>query len=117
MQVLLIRHIVNNLAPKGYPVIINLVNPGLVMTGLVTGWLGYVLCVIGGFRTASVGARALVNGASFGPDSHGEYLSNCRIDKVSPYARREEGEKMGEKLWAELSEKLEMIQPGISKNL
>lgn len=125
LQVLLVRAIAPRLQPAADdaapPVIINAVNPGFCHSGLrrdvtkvpVLGHLvraiELVLC-----RSAEVGARTLVAGVAAGPDSHGEYMSDGMIVAPSMFASSEEGREVGERVWCELREMLEVIMPGVT---
>jgi retinol dehydrogenase-12 len=69
-------------------------------------------------RTTEQGSRTLVHAATAaGPDSHGQYMSDCKIMEPSAFVRSAEGKKASERVWEELSEKLEKIEPGLLKNL
>lgn len=68
-------------------------------------------------RTAEVGSRTLVAGASGGEETAGKYMADSMVSHDSPFVLSEEGRRVGEKVWRELTEKLERIQPGISKNV
>lgn len=68
-------------------------------------------------RTAEEGSRALVHAVSQGPESHGKYMSNCRVGRVAPLMTSAAGHETQTRVWKELSEKLEGIQPGILSNL
>jgi retinol dehydrogenase-12 len=69
-------------------------------------------------RTTEQGSRTLVHAATAaGPESHGQYLSDCKVMEPSEFVRSAEGKKAGERVWEELSEKLEKIEPGVLKNL
>lgn len=76
---------------KLYPVsetgvIVNLLNPGLVKTGL-TRRLGLVSRLLIGFfrfliaRTAEMGSRTILHAMNAGKESHGSYVSDCKIMK------------------------------------
>lgn len=65
------------------------------------------------FRTAEEGSRTLVSAAYGGQETHGKFLSNCSIGKVARYIVDERGAKIQKQLWAELSRKLEEIEPGV----
>lgn len=68
-------------------------------------------------RTTEVGSRTLVHAAGAGDETHGKYLSDSTIGDPSPLVKSDEGRRVGAKLWVELAEKLEKIQPGVTKNL
>ncbi|KAF7561667.1 hypothetical protein G7046_g2472 [Stylonectria norvegica] len=105
---------------NGTGVIFNLLNPGLCHSelgrdaGFVFTLIKFVLA-----RSTEVGSRTLVASAVAGPESHGKYFSDGVIDDkaVSEFARSEDGKQAGKKVWRELSEILESIQPGITSNL
>lgn len=125
LQVLLVRAIAPRLqsgADDTAPVIVlNAVNPGFCHSELrrditkvsVVGHLvravELVLC-----RSAEVGARTLVTGVAAGADSHGEYMSDGMIVAPSAFAFSEEGRDVGEWVWCELREMLEVIMPGVT---
>ena len=65
-------------------------------------------------RPTEVGARTLVHGASIGPESHGQYVPDCKITSPRGLCKGEEGIKLRNRVWVELREKLEAIQPGVT---
>lgn len=119
LEVFAVRQLVADNAPEGYPVIINYMNPGLCHSSLMRemGAVQYVFKAIMGARTTEVGSRTLVNAASFSADSHGQYMSDSAISKPSPFVSSEEGAKTQKRVWSELKERLEKIQPGILGNI
>lgn len=69
-------------------------------------------------RTTEQGARTFVHAATaVGSESHGQYMSDCKIMQPSAFVRSAEGKRASERVWEELSEKLEKIEPGVLKNL
>lgn len=64
-----------------------------------------------------MGSRTIVAAAAAGDESHGGYMSNCVVVKPGEWVLSDEGEKTGERVWKELLDVLESIQPGISKNI
>ena len=64
-------------------------------------------------RTTEVGSRTLVHGGLAGPDTHGQYLSDCQVKRCAPLVEGKEGAAMQKKVWEELAAKLEEIEPGI----
>lgn len=113
---------IKQIAPKleGSGVILNSLNPGLCHSELSRD-SGWVLEVLKFFlaRTTEVGSRTLVAAATVGKESHGKYMSDGVVsdESLSAFVRSEEGSKVSEKLWKELSEILEKIQPGVTKNI
>ncbi|KAF2093001.1 retinol dehydrogenase [Rhizodiscina lignyota] len=97
-------------------VIINCVAPGLCDTELARDYSGAavdlakkILC-----RPSEVGARTLVYGASAGPESHGQYVPDCKIKPTGGLTKGEAGEKLQKRVWVELRDKLEGILPGVT---
>jgi len=121
LQVFAVRQIVAEYCPdiSKYPVVINLINPGICHSGLMrdAGSWQIILKWITKARTTEVGSRTLVDAACKGPESHGKYLSDCEIHDPSPFVMSAEGNKTQKRVWEELSEKLEHIQPGILDNI
>ncbi|MCJ1432314.1 hypothetical protein MMC27_001670 [Xylographa pallens] len=68
-------------------------------------------------RTTEQGSRTLVNSASAGPETHGEYLDMCKVIPTATVVRSPKGQKTQKRLWDELMGKLDKIEPGISENL
>jgi retinol dehydrogenase-12 len=104
---------------SSYPVTINTMNPGFCyselsreMNGIAFQLMFYLLA-----RTTEVGSRTLVAAALASHDTHGQYMSNCLVEEPSKFVRSEEGRKTQEKVWAELTAKLEQIEPGILQNI
>ena len=117
MQVLLVREMTTTFATKDYPVIINCVNPGFCHSQLTRSFqsIAYVGKIIMRARSTEVGSRTLVHAAGAGQETHGEYLSNCDIALVGNFVRTREGREVQSLVWKEVLERLEGIQPGISK--
>jgi len=78
--------------------------------------LGVILKFIMGARTTEVGSRTLVHATHAGPESHGQYLTNCGVHAPAPFVTSEVGKKFQVRWWKELSAKLESIHPGILQN-
>jgi hypothetical protein len=103
-------------------VILNTVNPGLCHSQLSRSSMG-IQAVVFYFmkaffaRSTEVGSRTLVAAASAGEESHGAYMSDCVVAEPSEFVRSEEGKKTQERVYAELLEILEGIQPGIKGNI
>lgn len=118
----------------------NTVNPGLCTTEL-TQHLGFVLRNIIGLmrlllaRTAEEGSRTLLHGAVAGTQSHGTYLSECKVkeyahplplneyyidircrDTVPDWVTNDSGRKVQEHIWKDLTGRLETIHPGCVSN-
>lgn len=65
-------------------------------------------------RPTEVGARTLVYGAGAGPESHGQYLPDCKITPMVGPMKGEKGAELQSRVWEELKQKLEAIQPGVT---
>lgn len=102
---------------NGPHVIINYLTPGLCHSELTREVRAFAILKFFFARTTEVGSRTLVHAANAGQDSHGQYLCNCKITEPAPFVRSEEGKKAQERVWAELSQKFEAIQPGIMDNV
>ncbi|KAF2498549.1 short-chain dehydrogenase/reductase-like protein [Lophium mytilinum] len=105
----------------GAAVTVNCVNPGLCYSSLTRdkGFAAWVMAVMLAAlaRTTEAGSRTLVHAVSYGPESHGKYLSDCKIEEPSAFVRSEVGQKTQVRVWDELTKKLEAIRPGVTKNL
>lgn len=99
-------------------VVLNLLNPGFCASELFrdpSAAFKLQLRVMG--RTAEEGSRALVDAIGRGEDSHGKYLSDCKVASVSDFVLSQKGAKTQERVWDELNAKLEKIQPSILGNV
>lgn len=109
-------------SPNRKPVILNCVNPGLCHSGLARNFEGFQAAFFTIFkmllaRRTPVGARTLVAGAEAGEESHGQYMSICKVVQPSPFVLSDEGKKTGDRVYKELMAILEKIEPGITKNI
>lgn len=105
---------------RGPSVIINCPNPGWCKTGLFRqddggAFARNLLKLIG--RTGEVGARTLTSAIAAGSDSHGCYMSECRVKPAGVWVRSQEGQAVQKKIWNELVDTLEDISPGIGSVL
>ncbi|KAF2731282.1 retinol dehydrogenase 12 [Polyplosphaeria fusca] len=118
LEVLFVRAMVQRRSSLQIPVTINYVNPGLCHSALSRD-ASFVL-EIGKFllaRSTEVGSRTLVHAAMQGGVAHGEYMSDCKITQPSKFVLSEEGYVWQERVWDELTKKLEAIKPGVTSNL
>lgn len=122
LEVLIVRQI----APKfdGSGVTLNMLNPGLCHSSLARnakGLQGVIFYIMKALiaRTTEFGSRTLVAAAVVGSESHGKYMHDGLVneDEVSPWVKTDEGAKTGQKLWNELRDILERIQPGVTSNV
>jgi hypothetical protein len=65
-------------------------------------------------RKTEVGSRTLVYGASVGEESHGQYVPDCKITPTVGLTKGEAGIELQNRVWVELKQKLEAIQPGVT---
>ncbi|PSN61545.1 short chain dehydrogenase [Corynespora cassiicola Philippines] len=100
------------------PVIINYVCPGLCKSSLSreADWSVVIQQTLFA-RSTECGSRTLVHAASQGPETHGQFMADCQVSNPSPYVLSKEGYTMQNRVWEELGAELELIQPGIMKNL
>jgi len=123
MEILTVRQLAPllTLSPKP-PVVLNTLTPGFCHSELmrhavfplnVLGWIGKRL--IG--RTTEVGSRTLVEAARAGEETHGVYMTDCKVGQVSRWVRSQEGVRAQEKVYEELVAILEGIDPGVTGNI
>ncbi|KLU88784.1 hypothetical protein MAPG_07767 [Magnaporthiopsis poae ATCC 64411] len=104
------------------PVIVNALNPGMCRSQLFRHTpfpLNWILAVGGRIvgRSSEEGARTLVAGAAAGRESHGRYMLDCVVvdGAESPLVRSDEGRAVQVKVFDEIMDDLEKVQPGIRK--
>lgn len=118
LEVLAVRQLAPRLEGSG--VVLNMLNPGLCHSELARD-SGLSLHVMKFFlaRSTEVGSRTLVAAAMAGKASHGKYMSDgvVREEDLSPFVKSEDGNKAGQKVWRELAELLDRIQPGVTENV
>ncbi|CAM1510894.1 Fc.00g084070.m01.CDS01 [Cosmosporella sp. VM-42] len=94
-------------------IIINAPNPSYCKSGLIRE-------VPGGAppdfiaRTTEMGSRALVHGVLSGPESNGQYLTNCHVQAPASHVTNKTGARIQKAFFTELMEKLESISPGVT---
>ncbi|PGH04905.1 hypothetical protein GX51_03201 [Blastomyces parvus] len=122
VEILVVREIAPKLADSG--VVLNLINPGFCMSGLmreaptivlaIKSMLRYIMV-----RTTEVGSRTLVAGAAAGDESHGKYMVDGMVSDrhLSDFVKSEEGKIAEKKVWEELKVILEEIVPGVTGKL
>ncbi|KAI8623136.1 putative short-chain dehydrogenase/reductase family protein [Xylariaceae sp. FL1651] len=89
-------------------VVVSVANPGSVQTALdreghglrAFVWSKYVDMV---GRTAEEGSRTLVHAATGGRNTHGQYLDDCEVGRVSDFVNSQEGLESQKKFWKELT--------------
>ncbi|KAG9500698.1 hypothetical protein J7337_006377 [Fusarium musae] len=68
-------------------------------------------------RKTEEGSRTLVHSAAAGDESHGKYMSECRVREPSNFVRSKAGAETQARVHKELMAILESIQPGITQNI
>ncbi|CAD6588713.1 MAG: hypothetical protein ASARMPRED_003701 [Alectoria sarmentosa] len=119
LEVFPCRELATRTKQSGKPdVIINYLNPGLCHSELSRDG-PFMLTVLKFFfaRSTEHGSRSLVNAVEGGKETHGQYLSDCRVTPPAPLVTGPEGPEIQKRVWTELSAKLEKIQPGIMANV
>ncbi|KAF2233634.1 NAD(P)-binding protein [Viridothelium virens] len=99
-------------------VIINSLSPGICKTQLNRNspfwvWLQIEIMRLLVARTAEQGSRTLLHAAVVGEEGHGKFLTDCEI-KEDWLAGSENlrSKELQDKVWKQLCEKLEKIEPG-----
>ncbi|PMD30124.1 putative short-chain dehydrogenase [Hyaloscypha variabilis F] len=102
---------------KSGNIVVSLVNPGSVAKSeshREHGGVAFRLARKALMRKTEEGSRTLLYAAQGGPDTHGQYLDDCKVAPyVSDFVRSTEGAETQRKVWDELVHKLEIIRPGI----
>lgn len=118
LEVLVVRHIAPKVQSSG--VILNMLNPGLCHSELGRD-SGMFLAIMKALlaRTTEMGSRTLVAAGLAGKDSHGKYMHDGVVKEsaLSSFVTGSDGAHTAEKVWTELSQILEQIQPGVTKSL
>ncbi|KAI1260933.1 putative short-chain dehydrogenase/reductase family protein [Xylariaceae sp. FL1019] len=105
-------------------VVINMISPGLCKTGLLrhARLVTYVTvssmtAILG--RTAEEGSRTVIHALIAGKESHGHYLSDCKIKDhyVPDWVQDSEGQAMQKRLWVGVVDKLDEIERGCLQDI
>ncbi|KAF7586473.1 hypothetical protein BBP40_008818 [Aspergillus hancockii] len=118
LEVLVVRELATRLGHSG--VILNMLTPGLCKSQL-SREAGFVLRLMIFFfgRQTEVGSRTILAAAEAGWDSHGAYMLDGKVNNgvLSTFVQSEARLKAQQKVWKELVEILEEIQPGITNSI
>lgn len=121
LEIWIVRELAARMAPND-PVIVNCLNPGFCRTDLFRHApfpLSYIvrggLSLLG--RTSEMGSRTLMGAAAADKQSHGKYMDSCVLREPSKLVVSEEGQGLQRRVYSELLEILEDIQPGVTKNV
>jgi retinol dehydrogenase-12 len=123
LEVFTVRHIARNHPVSQLHVTLNTLTPGLCESELLRDQNMFLTAIFGFMkklfaRTTEVGSRTLVHGGvAAGEETHGKFMSTCNVLECAPLVEGPEGRGLEDRIWSELSEKLEAIQPGVTKNL
>ncbi|KAK6810632.1 hypothetical protein RU639_013734 [Aspergillus parasiticus] len=118
LEVLVVRELATRLGDSG--VILNMLTPGLCKSQL-SREAGFALRLMILFfgRQTEVGSRTILAATEAGWDSHGAYMLDGKVNNgvLSTFVQSEAGLKAQQKVWKELGEILEEIQPGITNSI
>ncbi|CAI6332124.1 unnamed protein product [Periconia digitata] len=115
MEVFGIRAIADRKPAAQFPVTVNCCSPGLCHSEFARdGGIAFAIFKFFLARSTEYGSRALVHAGLSGPESHGHYQSEAAIQKPSDFVLSAEGYKAQDRVWRELSQKLEGIKPGVT---
>ncbi|KAK1770737.1 hypothetical protein QBC33DRAFT_566215 [Phialemonium atrogriseum] len=111
--------------PNSRRIISSTINPGAVVTDIMRESKGFFSVYVKATQailmgTAEEGSRTLVHAAKGSRETDGQYLCDCKPagpELISPFVTSEEGVATQRKLWKELMDKLERIQPSIARNI
>ncbi|KAI1422018.1 NAD(P)-binding protein [Xylaria sp. FL1777] len=106
--------------PNGCQCIINTPNPSFCKSSLAKesqGTAGFKVFESVMARSTEEGSRALVHGLLAGPETDGQYLTNCKVQCPASHVTGSWGQEIQQRFFSELLDKLEMIHPGISAHL
>lgn len=123
LEVLFVRELVSRLHDANSPeppVTIDVVNPGLCLSSLFIpeSLVGRIITSIAfGIiaRSTEVGSRTLVLGASAGPGSHGEFMSDGQNQDVEAWIYKDVGKRVQRKVFEQTMKILETRKPGIGE--
>lgn len=121
LEIWIVRELASRMAPND-PVIVNCLNPGFCQTDLFRhAPFPLIYIVKGGLRllgrTSEMGSRTLMSAAAADKQSHGKYFDSCVLREPSKLVVSQEGEKLQVRVFSELLDTLEGIQPGVTKNI
>jgi retinol dehydrogenase-12 len=123
LEILAIRELAPAMTASGKPpVVLNTLTPGLCHSELmrdavfplnIIAWVGKLLLA----RTTEMGSRCLVWAAGAGPETHGEYMADCKPHPPSRWVRGEKGQITQRRFYEELLAYLEAVEPGVTGNI
>ncbi|KAL1837739.1 hypothetical protein VTJ49DRAFT_3431 [Mycothermus thermophilus] len=127
LGILIIRELAERLNAAHHPshpspVVVNTANPGMCKSDLFRNLPAAGRVVVGALnqllgRSSDQGARALMAAVAAGRESHGKYVDSARIVEPGSFVRSETGGMVQKKVWGELMEILDGVEPGVSGNV
>lgn len=124
MSLMMGREVAARMGKGKGKIVVNIVEPGSCQTELLREkswpWYFEVITRVGfGLvgRTPEMGARTYVAAATAGWESHGIYLEDCGLSTPHEFVDSEEGARVQTRVYEELMDILEGIEPGISRNI
>ncbi|KAF2009106.1 putative short-chain dehydrogenase [Aaosphaeria arxii CBS 175.79] len=116
ITILIAKHLGEQSSFKDSGVIVNVVCPGFCKSELRREYDSAAFRAFSAAfaRTTEVGGCILVNVLSAGSDSHGRYLPDCKMVELTGMCRGKDGDELQDRIWKELSKKLEHICPGVT---
>jgi retinol dehydrogenase-12 len=124
MHLLLLRQLAAEMtrSNKEGDVVVSVLNPGFVDTTIMRNASKAFSLYVTAFkkvaaRTPEEGGRTLVFAAYGGKETHGKYLDDCVVGKVSCWVVSEDGLATQMRLWQELSAKLDGIEKGVMEGV
>ncbi|KPI36277.1 Retinol dehydrogenase 12 [Cyphellophora attinorum] len=122
VEMLAVRELAEQVTRSGKEgrVVVSQSNPGWVATNISASepfpWFVRALKKVMA-RDTEMGSRTIVNAAEGGEETHGKYLSDCAPDVINPFVTSEDGAQAQKKVWSELCQLLETIEPGVTSNI
>lgn len=125
MEILFVRELVSRMDAQRTsppPVTITVVNPGMCKSDIDRNGNPFARAILWFIRlflarTTEVGSRTLVHGANPGPESHGEFMSDGKIQEVERWIYSDMGKKAQVKLFEQTMKILESRKPGIGAEI
>lgn len=110
--------VVRSIGEHNLGVTVNCLDPGFCESELARDMTGIFFPLMKFFfaRSTEKGSRTLIHAGSCGSETHGKYLSDCEVAVPAAIVSGPGGGKLQERLWDELTQKLEKIQPGVTAN-
>lgn len=121
LEIMIVRELSQAITKSVKPnIIINAVNPGYCVSELQRNAppILYFFLQLGALliaRTTEVGSRTLFAGAVGGEESHGMYMSECKVKEPSAFVGSVDGMQTQKEVYKQLLKILEGIEPGIAK--